>query len=375
MAVLKLSNVSSFLDRHGRRRYRFRRKGAPTVMLPGQPGEAAFMAAYAAALEASPASLGSYRTRPGSLSALIVAYREGAEWRELAPSTQRMHRNILERFRSATGEKNRTPYGDRPIAALAREALLRIRDKRAATPFQANKLIRVLCRMFDYAVDRKMMHTNPASGIKAIRIKSDGFHTWTADQIAAFMAKHAPGSQARLAFALLNYTGQRRADVVRMGRQHDRGDTLEVRQGKTGTALSIPITPPLRAAIDAAPKDQLTFLTTSTGAPFSPAYFGNVFARWCDEAGLPKVCRAHGIRKAVATRIADSGAGAHSIKAVTGHKRLADVQHYTLAADQKRLARGAAGALAGTEGEPDDGKPEAIVGNPAPKSLQRKGKK
>jgi hypothetical protein len=52
-------------------------------------------------------------------------------------------------------------------------------------------------------------------------------------------------SRARLALALLLYTGQRRGDVIRMGAQHVRGGTLYVKQEKTGAELAIPMHPDL----------------------------------------------------------------------------------------------------------------------------------
>ena len=66
-----------------------------------------------------------------------------------------------------------------------------------------------------------------------------------------FEERHAIGSRARLAFALLLHTGQRRSDVIRMGRQHVRDDVLQVRQVKTGTELMIPLHPALTNIITA----------------------------------------------------------------------------------------------------------------------------
>ena len=68
----------------------------------------------------------------------------------------------------------------------------------------------------------------------------DGFHTWTEEQISRFEAVHSIGSRERLAFALGLYTGQRRGDVVRMGRQHIRNGLLHVTQEKTGKVLALP---------------------------------------------------------------------------------------------------------------------------------------
>jgi integrase len=82
----------------------------------------------------------------------------------------------------------------------------------------------------------------------------------------------------------------------------------------------------------------MTFLITERGAPFTPPGFGNWFRKQCDLAGLAK-CSAHGLRKAAATRLADAGCSANQIAAITGHKSLSEVAHYTRAADQERLAR------------------------------------
>jgi hypothetical protein len=43
------------------------------------------------------------------------------------------------------------------------------------------------------------------------------------------------------------------------------------------------------------------------------------------------------------TRLADAGCTVHQIAAVSGHKTLKEIEHYTKAADQRRLAREAMG--------------------------------
>jgi integrase len=47
---------------------------------------------------------------------------------------------------------------------------------------------------------------------------------------------------------------------------------------------------------------------------------------------------AHGLRKAAARRLAEAGCTEHEIAAITGHASLREVQRYTRAADQTRLA-------------------------------------
>ena len=142
------------------------------------------------------------------------------------------------------------------------------------------------------------------------------------------------------------YTGQRRGDVVGMGRQHVRRhigedgiarEMISVRQEKTGAALDIPLHPDLAAIIAATPSEHLTYLTTQFGKPFTSAGFGNFFREQCNAAGLSH-CSAHGLRKAAARRLAEAGCTAHEIAAITGHASLREIVRYTKAADQKRLA-------------------------------------
>ena len=107
-------------------------------------------------------------------------------------------------------------------------------------------------------------------------------------------------------FALLLYTGQRRSDVVRMGRQRIRDGMLHIRQMKTGVELAIPVHPRLGAIIGDMPIEHLTLVTTAFGKPFTAAGFGNWFREQCTAAGLPH-CSAHGLRKAAARRLAEAG--------------------------------------------------------------------
>ena len=221
---------------------------------------------------------------------------------------------------------------------------------KAATPEAANNLLKVLRVILSYAVSVGMIASNPATGVRKYRSRSEGFHSWSEDEIAQFEKRHEMGARARLAFALLLYTAQRRSDVIRMGWQHVQSDVIAVRQEKTGTALMIPLHPDLKLALASVPRTNMTFLMTEKGAPFTPAGFGNWFRDQCNAAGLPQ-CSAHGLRKAEATRLANVGCSTDQIKAITGHRSLAEVAHYTRAADQQRLARQALGIQLGAEEE------------------------
>src|SRR5262249_50061644 len=156
---------------------------------------------------------------------------------------------------------------------------------------------------------------------------------------------------ARLAFALLLYSGQRRGDVIRVGAQHIRDGILSVKQEKTGFDLAIPVHATLASVLAASPSGHLTFLTTRYGAPFTATAFSHWVRQECNKAQLPD-CSAHGLRKAAARRLAEAGCTAHEIGAITGHASLAELTRYTRAADQRRLAEAAMAKTGTSSGKP-----------------------
>ncbi|HEY6702457.1 MAG TPA: tyrosine-type recombinase/integrase [Xanthobacteraceae bacterium] len=92
-------------------------------------------------------------------------------------------------------------------------------------------------------------------------------------------------------------------------------------------------------------------MTNQLGRPFTAGYFGQWFRERCDMAGL-RHCSAHGLRKAAARRLAEAGCTAHEIAAITGHASLKEVQRYTRAADQQKLAASAMEKTGTPAGQP-----------------------
>jgi len=331
--------VHAFIDRHGRPRYYLRRRGFKKVPLTGIPWSPQFMSAYEAALAGQPPlQPGLSSVRPGTMRALAVSYFASPAFRSLKPRSQYVYRSAIERF-CRNVDADGIAYGDKPAASMRREHVVRLVAARSDRPQTANFLIKMLRVLMQHAVEMRLRDDDPTREVKLLKVKSDGIHSWTEVEIEQFERKHPIGSRERLAFALLLHTGQRRSDVIRMGRQHIEDDgMLRVRQDKTGAELKIPVTPQLAEALAAMPSDNLTFLCTHLGQPFSAQGFSYWFKRACRNAGLASHCTAHGLRKSAARRLAEAGCTEHEIGAITGHASLHEVQRYTRGADQRRLA-------------------------------------
>lgn len=124
-----------------------------------------------------------------------------------------------------------------------------------------------------------------------------------------------------------------------MGPQHIRAGKIEVRQEKTGARLLIPIHPHLRTVLENSEAGHLAFLVTQNGGPFaSTTAFYNWFKDCTRKAGVGEKLSPHGLRKAAARRLAEAGCTSHQIASITGHRTLSEVERYTRAVDQERLA-------------------------------------
>jgi integrase len=343
MTRFRLKYTHEFIDRTGKLRRYVRPPGHRATPLPGAPGSAEFMRIYQAALDAaSVPKIGASHTRAGSVSAATVGYYSDASFRALALGTRKMRRAILEQFRNS--------YGDRQIAGLQRVHILKLLGSRK--PFAARNWLKTLRGLMQFLVASGQRNDDPTAGIKLPKTQAGEIHSWDEAEIAKYEAWHAIGTSARLAFALPLYTAQRRSDIVGIGRQHLRDGVLVVRQQKTGRVLEIPVHPRLAEILAVTPNEHLTFLTTSSGKPFSPAGFGNQFRKWCSEAGLPKRCSVHGLRKAACRRLAEAGCSEHQIAAISGHLSLSEVQRYTRAASQAKMARAAMATVTRVFSEP-----------------------
>lgn len=359
--------VTAYNDRHGKKRYRYRRAGYAGGHFRGELGSDEFRAEYAA-FEAGKLDesdhIGAERHPLNSVAHLIARYVASPARLGPTPVTQKKVRDILGRFqeRYGTGKSGPRYIPDFTFEnidyILGQECQKRPEGKRMIGGIEAaRKLRKELVRLFDYAekVGVRPLGSNPVRLANTVKVPageaSPGHITWSEADIDQYRATHPPGTSARLALEVLLWTGQRRGDVYRFGPDDVKDGRFSFDQAKGGKSMLLPLAPQLLAAITAMPKPPAgtnVYLLTDQGKPFSYAGFGNKMREWCDAAGLSKRS-AHGLRKANARRMAELGMSQQSIKAVGGWSNDREVATYVAAADQGRLAGIAIAALAAWE--------------------------
>ena len=327
----RIKYVERWKDRHGKTRLYFRKGKGARFPLRGPEGSPEFWEDYHSSANGEVITKRTYnRAEAGTMRWLIEGYYKSAAFKELGDTTKPVRRGILERF----SEK----HGTKRYKQLQPRHLRKIRDSMTERPEAANGLLKALRQVFKFAIDYDYVDVNPVIAVEYLKPKNKhGFHAWTLDEVEKFENTHPIGTKARLALALFLYTGQRRSDIVKMGLQHVKDGWMVVTQQKTGKRIEIPILDELQRVIDASPTGDLTFLITTFNKPYTSNGFGNWFRRQCDMASLPH-CSAHGLRKSAASRLAEIGCSVHEIMSITGHDSLKEVERYTKAVQQKRLA-------------------------------------
>jgi integrase/recombinase XerD len=338
---IKLKYLVEDVDRHGNVRSYVRLPGRPKVRIRAAPATPEFMEAYTSAIAGRQDRPHQHKSvAPGSFRFVCQGYYASAAFKALDPSTQAWRRRALDEICKL--------HADKPVALMQARHVRNIRDQKADTPGAANTTLKAMRALFHWAVEAEAAPHDPTRDVKAIRYATKGHHSWSLEEVEAYERHHPIGSKARLAMAILLYTACRREDAVRLGPQHVRNGRIRYTQAKNEhrnpIEMDIPLHPDLQTTIGASRSRNLTFLVTEYGKPFSPAGFGNRFREWCNEAGLMH-CSAHGLRKAAAARLAERGATAHEIMAITGHQTLEEVERYTRAARKRALADSAMAKL------------------------------
>ncbi|MEO1721368.1 MAG: tyrosine-type recombinase/integrase [Pseudomonadota bacterium] len=281
---------------------------------------------------------------PGTIGAAVDSYYRSPAFLSLARSTQAVYVPIIDALLREMLDGARLPL-ERQLASAIRPSHIReLMEMKADTPDAANRRLSMLRLIFQRAIEMDLVEANPCREVRRYRHHSQGHHTWTEAEIRRFYDVHRVGSVAHTAMTLMLYTGARRSDAVRLGWPHVESGWIRWRAQKLarrgGQVIELPIHPVLASVLEALPRDRLTFLETKYGQARSAAGLGGLMRKACDAAKLPE-CTSHGLRKAIARRLAEAGATVHEIMAVGDWQSIKDVEIYTRKAERRVGAEGA----------------------------------
>jgi hypothetical protein len=327
-------NVTQYSDRHGKKRYRFRKTGVPDYHFKSEPGTDEFLAELR---QAEQAGFRENSKAPGSMDDLAYRTMTAPKFRAMAANSQNTYRGLMHRYLDTTDSKGRR-FGSYPAKLATITGLEKQLQIWADRPGTGNNIRKALVRMFDHAKRLKWVDGNPAADTDKLRTKNkDGWHTWTDEEIDRYRAYWPLGTMARLTLELALDTAARRCNLATLERENLVEGRWEIEHAKDNEATSVRVSAEAKAAIDALPAAPIRyFITSAHGKPYTIESLGNRFNKWAKEAGCPT--NIHGLRKARSRILAERGATTMEGRAITGHKKDSTFEHYAAKADRKRMA-------------------------------------
>ncbi len=361
MAKLDLPYFSTYFDRHGKERARYRR-GHYTRQIKARPiGGEDFLAEYWMIHNGykEPAV-----RRDDTFDALCAAYYAAPAFTKRTADTRAEYRRHIEDARCGP-EDDPGGWGQLKATSISKRAILAWRDDRADRPHTANAGVEVLRTLFNWAIEYDWpIKENPAIGIRPlVEPDTDGWEPWPKWALKRW-AEESRGV-ARYAFFLALFTGQRRADVLSFPWERRRRGSIQVEQMKSANTakrvrLLIPEHPLLTAEMDRLKAEQLAryrrrlakgqkiadrslIIQKLTGEPYTEDGFGTIWNREQHRLGIHFPF--HGLRKNAAIALLEAGCTKDQAKAITGHQTDDMLDHYTKRVNQRKLAQAAINML------------------------------
>jgi hypothetical protein len=259
--------------------------------LPNDPSSPEFWSEYAR-LSGMPAE--QPLPRSGTFDALIEAYKASPEYARKGDRTKVLNVRHMGLISKA--------WGVLQVRGLRPKHVLELRDTFADRPRMADQVVSLLSAMLSWGVP----------------------HLWYTVGLAL-------------------YTGQRQGDVLPMTWNRIVDGGIEVRQGKTGKRLWLPLHRDLRLLLETIPKLGPQILTNSKGLPWASGFqasWGKAMAKPAFAGFRERRLVFHGLRKSAVVMLLEAGCTDAEVAAITGQTRDM-VAHYSLMVNQRKLAAAA----------------------------------
>jgi integrase len=243
----------------------------------------------------------------GSVAWVIAEYKDTDEYKALKKGSLKYYNRFLKDLETLFGP---LPFKD---AMTRRVTVDFVRSYKKGMRRQAGA---VLVNVFNTALYHQCADVNHAHKLK-IKGGQPREQTYSEKDIQAWL-RACDDPAMHLAFTILRFAVQRPGDVLAMTWAQYNGDTIKLRQEKTGKLVEVPCHAELRAALDEAKKTTKSlYIVSDNYRRLSYGRFGARFRVIADAAGLDDH-QARDLRRSAAVRMAEAGATVIQISAIAG---------------------------------------------------------
>ena len=319
-------------DRHGNQRHYFKPPGHKNTRIRFAPGTEEANQEYERLFRLYEAGELKQTDKPAvkdSLEWLFRQFEASSEFQSKAENTQLQRSNFYRRLSRV--------HGHIPYLELTDRNLADIRD--SLGPGAGRNMLKAVSAAYTWACRPEvgLATSNPTKGVVRPSQKTMGHIKWTLDEVLQFKNHYPKGSNPRKCLAMLLFTSREISGVRTLGRGDVRDGLLRGYRQKTWAENPIPVMPLLREELGA-DYDDMVWLRASHGGPYSSKSLSQKFSAWATDAGLPHLS-AHGLRKSVATILAELGMSERTLMATLAHRDPRQAQVYVQDAENRHLAK------------------------------------
>jgi integrase len=193
----------------------------------------------------------------------------------------------------------------------------RLMDRGA--PYQANRTLACVRKLFNWCIERGYIATSPAANIKAPGLEKYRDRVLTDEELrAVWEACDAVGYPAGPYVRLLILAAARRGELAGMQRDHIGGDLWRIPQTKNDRPHAIPLTAMAQSIINDLPLFGGSYMFTSDGGRKPINGFSKLKTALDRVSGVTD-WRLHDLRRTAATGIAALGFPPHVVERILNH--------------------------------------------------------
>lgn len=282
----------------------------------------------------------------GAIHKIALAYYRSPEYAALSEMWQRVTKYYVALIEDDVGWMTYQDLANRS----SRADFFELRDKHAAFPSKADKVMNVLRTLLNFAYDRTLIEANHAIRIPKLvpSNKNRAENIWKDDVRQQFLAKAEPCLQRLFMFAL--YTGARQSDICAMKWSNLSDDGWLVYQPAktrttTGIRVSLPVFAlnPLDQMLKSLPRppqgsDGPILLTDSRPRAWTPEHIIKLMRVTKAKAGIEEDLTFHDIRGTCETSLLEAGCSEAEANSVLGHILVSGSGARNYAARSRKLA-------------------------------------
>lgn len=266
--------------------------------------------------------IGVVRTEVPPVADAIDKFLVYQKSRGLSNETIRKYQNLLERRLLPWCEKN----GYRLFKQLSVDALREFQITWNDGGLYAVKNLERLKAFFQFAVEAQWISRNPVSGLKRAKTVERPTLPFTDEEMQKILeaCDRYSGNRDRMkAFVLtMRHSGLRIGDVIGLDRTRICGNRLLLYTAKTGTAVYVPLPPPVVDALSKLDPNKPRYFSTGNARPQTARANWSRYLEKVFELAHVSEAHSHRFRDTFAVSLLQNGVSIENVSILLGHSSI-----------------------------------------------------